>query len=246
MDPSILIFSFSVFFFSAFLKGITGLGFSTICLPILCVAIDIKTAIPMVILPSIASNLLVMAEAGRFGEAWGRFRLLYLSALPGLILGLSLLGSVASAVPRTVLGMVLVSYAIWALSRKQLLLPRAPARALKIPVGLTTGFINGLTGSQVMPVLPYLISLNLDKNLFVQSINIHFTLSSLVMLLGLGSLGLLTPSLLLTALVGVIPVALGIKLGGLIRKRLSPGIYRRLVLFFLILVGLNLLIGIRY
>ncbi len=244
MDSPTIIFILSVFFFSAFLKGITGLGFSTICLPILCTAIDIKTAIPAVILPSIASNLLVMAEAGRFGEALGRFRLLYFSALPGLVLGLIFLGSVPSAWPRAVLGLVLVSYAAWALNQKRFSLSSSAARLLKIPVGLATGLVNGLTGSQVMPVLPYLISLNLNKNLFVQSINIHFTISSLVMLAGLAGLGFLTRSLLLIALAGVLPVALGIKLGGLFRRRLSQEVYRRLVLVFLILVGLKLLLGV--
>lgn len=242
MDSPLVYFSLSVFFFSAFLKGITGLGFSTICLPILCTVIDIKTAIPLVILPSITSNLLVMVQAGRFREALGRFHPVYLAALPGLALGLFLLNSVRSGLPRAILGLTLVLYAAWSLSRRQVSLRPGPARWLRIPVGFATGIVNGLTGSQVMPVLPYLISLSLETNLFVQAINIHFTLSSLFVLLGLGSLGLLTKPILLIALVGVMPVALGIKLGGVVRKRLSRGFYRNLVLIFLILVGLSLLV----
>jgi hypothetical protein len=45
-----------------------------------------------------------------------------------------------------------------------------PARLEKplAPVtGLATGIVNGLTGSQLMPVLPYLMALHLERERFV-------------------------------------------------------------------------------
>ena len=167
-------------FISAFLKGITGLGFSTICLGLLASVIDLKLAIPAVLVPSLSSNLLVMLEAGQFRATVRRFWPLYLAALPALISGLSLLVSVDSASARRALGAVLFIYGVWALANAEFSLERRAERWLNVPVGLATGFINGLTGSQVMPVLPYLLSLKLDKNVFVQAINISFTLSSLL------------------------------------------------------------------
>lgn len=54
---------------------------------------------------------------------------------------------------------------------KSFLLSANWEKRLRVPTGFLTGFINGLTGSQVMPVLPYLFSLNLDIKTFVQAIN---------------------------------------------------------------------------
>ena len=53
-------------FIAAFLKGITGLGFSTICLGMLANIIPLPVAIPMVIIPSLSSNVIVMVQAGHF------------------------------------------------------------------------------------------------------------------------------------------------------------------------------------
>ncbi|MBF0278280.1 MAG: sulfite exporter TauE/SafE family protein [SAR324 cluster bacterium] len=241
MDFQIIVFVIATFFISAFLKGITGLGFSTICLPILTFMIDLKSSIPLVILPSISSNILVMLNAGNFSVAAKRFWKMYLSAIPGLILGLWVLNSVNSSSARAFLGVVLLIYTIWALSRSEFVLSARTASCLTIPVGTLTGFVNGVTGSQMIPILPYLLSLKLEKNLFVQSINISFTLSSLVMLIGLGGLGLLDQQTLFLAGGGIIPVAIGIKLGGKIRKHITDEIFRKLVLIFLILVAFSLI-----
>lgn len=231
-----------VFFFSAFLKGITGLGFSTVCLGILASLIDIKTAIPLVIIPSVCSNVLVMIDAGRFREAVNRFWPIYLSVIPGLVIGLMLLGAVDSIRARAILGAVLFLYGVWALWNGDVDFFGRFEKWLSGPVGFLTGIINGITGSQVMPVLPYLFSLNLGKNLFVQSINVSFTLSSVIMFAGVGKLGLLTSQKLGVSAVGILPVLVGIYLGVRIRRRMPEERFRNVVLVILIGLGLNLIV----
>ncbi len=232
------------FFVAAFLKGITGLGFSTICLPILSMFIDLKIAIPLVIIPSLSSNVLVMAQAGRFQEALQRFWRLYLSALPGLILGVSVLSSVKTSWSRAVLGAILFVFALWAWRTQALALSKTAEKWWSTPVGLVTGMVNGITGSQVMPVLPFLLALQLHKDLFVQAINLSFTLSSLVMLVLLSRFGLLSLGTLGLAAVGILPVALGIFWGGKLRRRLPDEAFRKVVLVFLLVLGLSLMIRV--
>lgn len=229
------------FFLAAFLKGVTGMGFSTICLGLIAAFVDIKLAIPLVIFPSLSSNVLVMMDAGRFVEALKRFWILFLSALPGLALGLILLDSVSNDVARLVLGVVLFAYGLWSLVKAAPALPPRLEPVLNAPVGFVTGVVNGLTGSQVMPVLPYFVALKLDKDLFVQSINISFTASSLVMLLGLSNLGLLSWSIAGVSAIGIPLVAAGIWLGGKIRRRIPDEQFTTVVLVLLMLLGLNLM-----
>lgn len=229
------------FFFAAFLKGITGLGFSTICLPILTTFVDLKTSIPLVIVPSLSSNALVMAQAGRFKETLGRFWPIYVSAIPGLVLGVYVLNAIHSSISRAILGAVLVVYAMWAVRTKAIGLPKHFVAWLASPVGFSTGFINGVTGSQVMPILPFLLSLQLNKDTFVQAINLSFTLSSLIMLLLLSRVGLLTPQVVGTSFFGIIPVAIGISLGGKLRGALSEETFRKVVLIFLLVIGFSLI-----
>ena len=139
------------------IKGVTGLGFSTSCLPIMALRLDLKLAIPLVIVPSIVSNVMIMIQAGHFLDVVRRFWVMYASTVPGLVLGLFMLITINVDIAKIVLGLVLILYALMALAQRPFIMSERSERRLKAPVGFLTGFINGLTGSQVMPVLPSLL-----------------------------------------------------------------------------------------
>ena len=242
MDAGAIAYVLTAFFLAAFTKGVTGLGFSTLCLALLAVVVEPTVGIPLVIGPSLCSNVLVMIGAGHIWPALRRFWPIYLAALPGLGLGLWVLKTMDGSVGRSVLGGVLIAYALWAIFNTQVRLQQPLAQVLVIPVGFITGVINGVTGSQVMPILPYLLALDLERDEFVTAINLSFTLSSLVMLIGLIRLGLIQVSLSGIALSGVLFVALGISLGTRSRKLLAPDYYKRLVLILLVILGISLIL----
>jgi len=237
VDPIDYLFILTAYIIAAAIKGLTGIGFSTSCLPIMALRLDLKVAIPLVIVPSIISNVTIMIQAGSFRDSLRRFWPLYAASVPGLLIGVTILVTINVDVAKIILGLVLVTYSLVALRNTTFTLSGPGERKLKIPVGFFTGFINGLTGSQVMPVLPYLMSLNLDKNSFVQAINISFTLSSLVMLFSMGQLGFLSPNTFLIAVGGLLPVLAVVHVCGRLRHHLSRELYRRLVLFFLFIMG---------
>ena len=230
------------FFIAACLKGITGLGFSTICLPILATVVEPKVSIPLVILPSLLSNALVMMQAGGLGQAVNRFWPIYVSAIPGLFLGVFVLHSTNSGVSRALLGVILIVHSVWALRTEKVVLHKRYEVWFSGPVGFSTGLINGITGSQVMPLLPFLLSLGLRKETFVQGINVSFTISSIVMLFLLGRIGLLTSHIVRTSLVGLIPVAIGIFIGTQLRGALPEERFRQVVLMLLLAAGISLII----
>lgn len=227
---------------AAGIKGLTGVGFSTSCLSIMALRLDLKVAIPLVIFPSIVSNLAVMIQAGRFRYAVKRFWPFYIASVPGLLLGLSTLLAIDVNLAKVALGLILITYTIWALSNASFALSKKWERNLKLPAGFLTGFINGLTGSQVMPSLPYLLALNIGKNDFVQAINISFTLSSFIMLIGMHYSGHLSAATSIVATLGIVPVLITLYLAGQLQKRLSGTSHRRLVLIFLLLTGLILIV----
>lgn len=232
----------AIFLFSATAKGVTGLGFSTMCLPFLAVAVGLKEALPLLIIPSIATNLVVMRGAGRFGETLKRFWPMLAATLPGLGLGLWVLASVDGQLAGAVLGGVLVGWCLFAYANPDLRLPAAWARPLGPLSGFLTGTVNGITGSQVMPVMPYLMALQLDRNLFIQAINCSFTLSSLVMAVGLNRMGLFTTDATIVSVCGVVLAFSGVRLGERIRHRLSPERFRLALLAMLALMGASLII----
>ena len=230
------------YLFAATAKGVTGLGFSTTCLPFLALAVGLKEALPLLIIPSIFSNLLVMHGAGRFGETVRRFWPMLLATVPGLIVGLWVLALVDGRQAGGFLGVVLVLWCAFAYAKPELRLPARWARPLGPVSGFLTGAVNGLTGSQVMPSMPYLMALRLERNVFIQAINCSFTLSSVIMAVGLERLGLFTFDQVILSSIGAAVAFSGLKVGEHVRHHLSPDAFRLSVLVMLTAMGISLFV----
>ena len=227
--------------FSAFVKGSLGLGFSTICLAILVHVIDLKTAISIVIFPSLLSNLLVIFDAGHIKFSLKAFWLMFLMAVPGMLLGLQLLRQSDASGSLLILSTVLIVYGVWGIRNHTFRLSREVQKVAHPIIGFTTGMVNGATGSQIFPIMPYLLSLPISKDLLVVTINISFTLCSIIMLAGLYYLDELDVTSTMYFSLAIIPVMLGVWFGNAMRKRLNDDLYRRMAMLLLIFLGLALL-----
>ena len=159
----------------------------------------------------------------------------------GVCLGLMLLGSVDDKLTSAVLNLVLSLWSAFSYVALNLRLPLEKERPTGIISGIATGIIKGLTGSQVIPCVPYLMALNLDRNIFIQATNISFTSSSLIMAVGLIRLELFTLDAIKLSLIGLFLVFFGLQLGTKLRPRLSPANFRLAILTVLFITALGLL-----
>ena len=78
----------------------------------------------------------------------------------------------------------------------------------------------------------------------MQTINLSFTFSSLIMIQGLVRMGLFTVPVLVVSAAGVLPVFVGTLVGGRIRRRVSEAFYRRMVLWLMAGLGVNILMKV--
>ena len=137
---------------------------------------------------------------------------------------------------------MLLIYGCWGWLNRQFQIPNRLIPRLNPLVGLATGVVNGATGSQIFPVMPYLLSLNISKDVLVQTINLSFTLSSVIMLVSLSTLNALNTESILTYALGIIPVMVGVRLGGKIRQRLDQERFKKAVMILIIVLGALLLV----
>ncbi len=222
---------------AGFVKGATGLGYSTTCLPLLALALGLKTSLPLALAPSLASNAAVMLGAGPLAPAVRRFWPMLLAAPAGVVLGAALLGSVEGDTAGAALGLALIGWCGFSLARPDWRLRAGWERPLRPAVGLATGVVNGLTGSQVLPVAPFLMSLEMPRGVMIQTLNLSFTLSSLTMAAALARLGILTWGAAGVSAAGVALAIGGVKAGEALRRRLPERAFRVGVLAVLAAAG---------
>ncbi|QCB47898.1 sulfite exporter TauE/SafE family protein [Hydrogenophaga sp. PAMC20947] len=232
----------AAYFVAALVKGVTGLGYSSTCLPILTLAFGLKEALPLVLIPSVASNLVVMVNTGGFRASMQRFWPMVVSAAVSVFAGLWALTRMRSESAAAVLGIVLLIYVGFALANARFRLTENRSRKFEPVIGAATGFINGLTGSQVMPVIPYLLSLDIPRERFLQASNQSFTLSSAAMFVGLGVAGLMTVQVVAVSACGLVLVAIGVHIGQRVSRHLAPQAFRTAVLIVLATLGLGLIL----
>ena len=240
-SPAEIAFIFVVYFLAATAKGVTGLGFSTMCLAPIALVVGLKVALPLLIIPSISTNLMVMVGAGQFGPTVRRFWPMLTATAPAVVVGLWLLDSVDGARAGAALGLVLLAFVAFSYANPNMRLPGHLERPLQPVSGALTGLVNGVTGSQVMPSMPFLMSLHLERNMFVQAINCSFTLSSVIMVAGLAHLGLMTWEAGVISAIGTVFALIGIRVGERIRERLSPDQFRLGILAMLTMMGVALI-----
>lgn len=241
MDTYLLVIVYTTFFAAAFIKGLTGLGFVSLCLPVIALFMNLEEAIPLVVLPSLLSNVMLIYQTGRLKQSLRRFWLLYISAFPGIYFGVFILNTVGNYAAKIVLGILSIAYSLLLLLKINISIPENKEGLLSVPVGFTNGFLNGLTGTQIIPMLPYLLSLRLDRNGMINAINVGFTLSITVLLIVFKEKNLINIDIILYSIIGGAPVVAGIYLGGKLRHRVSEERFRLAVLIILIVIGFNLI-----
>jgi uncharacterized protein len=237
MDWSSLGLAAAGLLLAGLLKGFTGLGFSTCALPFLVLAVGVKTAVALVLVPAIASNVMLLWRVGHVPETLNRFWPMYVALIPGVANGISLLAWVDGATAARGLGLITMLYAGLSLWRPALQLAPNLEGPMQLPVGLLNGLLTGLTGSQIIPLLPYMMGLKLDPDRFVQAVNIAVTFTAGLMLIGLGVAGLLPRQLALISIAGVIPASIGTVLGNRARAFVPAAQFRLLVLYTLLALG---------
>jgi uncharacterized membrane protein YfcA len=242
MDWSLLLLAGVGLLLAGVVKGATGLGYSSCALPFLVSAIGLRPAMALVLIPAMATNVTVALRAGHFTEIARRFSHLYVAMLPGIAIGICLLVWIAQSVAVRLLGLIVIGYALMTLFRPHLVMSRASERVLQVPTGFANGVLTGLTGSQVMPLFPYMMALDLDPGRLVQSINLAVSIASVCLAVGLFSAGIMTPALAAASLVAIAPTLAGVELGTRMRRHIPAEQFRSVVLYVLLATGLLLLL----
>jgi len=153
------------------------------------------------------------------------------------------LGSMTGATARFgtgMLGAALAVYAIGGLAALRVPAPGVWERILSPVVGGITGLISAATGVFVIPAVPYLQTIGLEKQELVQALGLSFTVSTIALAVNLVIEGGLQLSLASDALAGLTLACVGMWLGQAIRLRLSPAAFRQSFYAGLLLLGLYL------
>ena len=239
-DVGLLALVAAIFAFAGWIKGVIGLGLPTIATGMLGLFMAPVQAASIVVLPAVLTNVWQMCAGP---DLDGLLRRLW-PMLTCVVLGtVATAGIVARAdVHLTVglLGMALMAYALHALIGTSIRVERRAESLIGALAGLMTGIISGTTGVFVVPTVPFLQAIDLDRDELVQAIGITAFTSAAALALGLGVHGALSGDSALPALVALAAGLAGMGIGQVVRGWLSLDMFRRCVLLGLLGLGASM------
>lgn len=245
-SPAIIALVVFAYLLAGFVKGVIGMGLPTVAMGILAAAIAPAQAAAILIAPSLATNIWQMVAGPYLLDLIKRLGGMMIGMFVGAWLGNGILTG-ANAKPAAIgLGIVLVVYALIGLLKVKFSVPRRAEIWLGPLVGIATGLVMAATGVFVIPALPYLQAIGLDKDELVQALGLHFTVSTVALALVLWDGGAFNLSLGTLSLFAIVPAVVGMYVGQRVRTRISPesfriSLYVGLLVLGALLVGRNLL-----
>lgn len=231
-----------IFLAAGLVKGVTGMGLPTVAMALLGSLMSPAAAAAILLVPSFVTNLWQLLAGPQTRRMLRRLWPMMAGIVLGTLASAELLVRVDARWSGLALGTALVVYAGYALLSPALSVPARAEPWLSPVVGLLTGAITGATGVFVIPAVPYLQALRLDKDELVQALGLSFTVSTLALAAGLAARGFIQQDQLGASALAILPALAGMWLGQKIRARISAALFRRGFLSFLLLLGLELMV----
>jgi uncharacterized membrane protein YfcA len=225
-----------VFLLAGLVKGVVGLGLPPIAIALLALMMAPVQAVALLIVPSLITNVWQIRP---WTTAWPMMRRLapmQVGVFAGTLGGAWWLGAPAGAWAMVSLGAALIVYAWWSLRGKSITVTAGPM------VGLVTGFVTSATGVFAMPAVPYLQGLGLQRDELIQAMGISFTVSTLALAMGLYVNSSYPVTALGASALMLLPAIAGMQLGQYLRDKLPPGVFKRIFLGCLALLGVHMIV----
>jgi uncharacterized protein len=242
MDASLLIIA-AALMLAGFVKGVLGLGLPTVAIGLLATRMPPAHALAIVIVPAIITNIWQTFAGPYLRDILRRLWPLMIGTILGIWFGAGLMTGPYAGYGTVVLGVLLVIYAILGLSRVHFHVASANEKWIGGIVGLITGLVSAATGVQVIPSMPFMQAIGMEKDELVQALGVFFTAATLALAFNLANAGLLNMSMALPSAVAMAAAFAGMYLGQMLRSKMPSEAFRRWFLIAILMLGFYLASG---
>ncbi len=239
-DVPIVVVIIAVMLFAGLIHGTLGLGFPMVATPMLATMMDVRSAILITLLPTIAINIASIANSKSSLASTKPFLPLVLFALLGSMLGASILAITDPAPFRIVLAGLILLY-LWNRIRipKQWLVDNAMLAMAAF--GLIAGISAGTTNVMVAVLIIYFMSLDTPRSTLVPALNSCFLVGKISQIVVLSIAGLVSISLLLETAPLAVAAVIALLLGQRLRPRIQVSTYQAILRKLLLLLAIILI-----
>lgn len=227
-------------FAGALVKGVTGLGYPVLAVPLIALVTGIEDAVVVVAIPNLAANIILCWEArDARTEARDLGRLVGFGIV-GAVIGTLALVRLPEQPLLIALAVTVGVFVVQMIRRPDLGLDPATATRWSPAAGLFTGLMQGAVGVSGPVVATWLHGYRLAVQTYVYSVTVIFGVTGAVQLVVLTAQGQLHGDRLAGAALAGVGVAVALPLGLRLRRRLAGPVFEKIVLAVLLVSAVSL------
>ncbi len=240
IEPFPLLVATLTFLLAGFVKGVIGLGLPTVSMGLLSLVMAPAKAASLLIVPSFVTNVWQLAAGPSFSRLAYRLWPMLAGVVLGTLAGTGLLTGSHAGQAAVALGLLLILYAVLGLTSVRFAVAPAAEWWLGPLIGALTGLVTAATGVFVIPAVPYIGALSLDKDELIQALGLSFTVSTIALAAALAAGGAFALGEVGASTAALAPALLGMAAGGALRGRFSEKTFRRVFFGGLLVLGAHL------
>lgn len=227
-------------FLAVFTQSVSGFGVALVAMALVTISLEIGVAVPLVALVMFTIEFFLLLYY-RHAFNWQAVWRVIAGSIIGIPVGLYLLSRLNERIVLSILGIVIVIYAIYGLLKIRMPELKQPVWAYVF--GFLAGMLGGAYNTSGPPVVVYGDCCHWDPEAFKSNMQGFFVPSSLVIVLGHALNRNLTPEVWHNFLWAIPAMALGILAGTSLDRFINSDTFRKIVLVLLIVMGLRLIFG---
>jgi uncharacterized membrane protein YfcA len=241
--PLALILWFTVVMLvSGLLQGALGFGFPFVATPLIAMVSDMRTAIILVLLPTLATVSVALFSSGPLRATLARFWVMPVYMGFGAAAGTWVFVAAPDAPYTLVLALLTLFYLnLDRLGRARWAVVRRHERAFAPLAGVTSGIFEGTANIAAPPLIVYYLSLGVTPAMLVQGLNMCFLIGKSTQFMVLSTRGGVAMDEWLATLPFVAIGVAGSLIGVRIRSRIDAETFRLWVKRALFVIALGLL-----
>lgn len=223
-------------------KGVTAIGLPIIFLVIAVNFVPPQTALAIITIPILVTNLWQVSRGGSILEPIKRFWPMIIPFVICMYIGSLIAAAVDSATMFLLIG---ISVLIFTVSQYVTPMKTPLSPILEKVLGPVAGVIGGLMGgvSTVWgpPLMMYLFTLHLPKDMWTRTIGAVYLIGAVPLTIFYWKNGILNPDNIWLSVAACVPVMIGTVIGESLRKYVNEALFRKILLLALFVMALNLL-----
>jgi uncharacterized membrane protein YfcA len=221
-------------------KGAIGVGMPVAAFPMLSMLVDVPTAVMLLSVPLVLSNIPQALEGGLVGQTLWSLAPVLVGMIPGVLIGVAVLLNVDPAVANIAAGAVVILVAALILFAPKLQVKQRMIGPVGLGAGFCAGLLGGIAALSGPLVFIFLLAKGLSGKAFTKEASMFLVASSILLASALMSSRQFDWRDIVISTVATAPVVVGMLVGQRLRDVIPADAFKKLVVLTVLLSGAQL------